>query len=93
MADYEVTTDIIPEQTVVIPQQIKLPELRYAAPTGTLAQGDSIEGYFILKDKDGNEKSLDMKSFKVVLSDWPSDESKEILGIFYLNFVISNKAL
>lgn len=92
MADYEVTTDVIPAQTITIPQQVKLPELRYAAPNGTLAQGDVIEGVFSLKDKDGNVKPLEMSSFKVTISDWPEDPNQEILGVFYLNFVISNKA-
>jgi hypothetical protein len=91
MADYEVATEIIPEQTITIPRQVKLPELRYAAPNGTLAQGDIIEGVFTLKDKDGNIKPLPMSSFKVVLNDWPDDPNQEILGVFYLNFVISNK--
>ena len=90
MADmYEVITDVAPAETIVIPPKVVLPELRWAAPSGTLAQGDVIEGHFTLTDKDGNVKPMEFDCFRVILKDWP-EGNKEILGVFYVNFVVSD---
>jgi len=90
---YETTTEVASDSTVIVPGHVILPEVRYAAPSGTLAQGDVITGSISLVDKDGNPKPLDFDGkFKVTLKDWPSDSSQEILSVLYMNFVISNKA-
>jgi hypothetical protein len=91
MAIYEVNTAVKPAESLVIPEHIDLPQLRYAAPPGTLAKGDVIEGTITVKDKDGNLKPLEFEGFKVVMNEWPSDIKQEILSVLYLNFVISNK--
>ena len=88
---YEVTTAVKPEESVVIPKQIVMPEVRYAAPSGTLAKGDVFKGSFILEDKDGNIKPLQIDGLKVVMSEWPEAEDEEILAVLYMNFVVSKK--
>ena len=93
MALYEVTTDVLPQEVQVIPEQIVVPQLRFAAPSGTLAQGDIISGTFNVTDKNGNSKPLELDAFKITLKDWPTDPNQEILGVFYLNFTISNRAI
>ena len=89
---YEVTTEVTPEQTVVIPPQVTVPDIRWAAPSGTLAQGDTLNVVATLTDMSGNPKYLEFPNLQVVYRDWPSDPNQEILGVFYLNHVVSNKA-
>jgi len=90
---YDATTEVTDSTVLYVPGSIVLPQLRYAAPSGTLAQGDTIEGMITVKDSSGNIKPLEYEGFKVVLNDYPSaDSSQEILAVLYLNFVLSNKA-
>lgn len=91
MAFYEVTTTTTPDSTIVLPPQISFPEVRYAAPSGTLALGDVIEGVITLKDSSGNVKPLEFEGFKVTINDWPTDPNQEILAVLYMNFAVSNK--
>lgn len=94
MADpviYDVTTEIVPEQIIEIPATIKLPELRYAAPSGSLSKDCVVEGTITVKDKDGVIVPLEFSGFKVTLKDWPEGD-QEILGVLYMNFTIANKA-
>ena len=91
MVIYEVSTEIKPSESIIIPETISLPQLRYAAPAGTLAKGDTIEGTVTLKDKDGNVKPLEFDGFKVTMSDWPDALDEEILAVLYMNFVVSKK--
>ena len=88
---YEVSTEVKEEELVIIPRTIKMPEVRYAAPSGTLAKGDVFKGTFVLEDKDGNIKPLQIDGLKVVMSDWPDAEDEEILAVLYMNFVVSKK--
>ena len=90
---YEVSTTTKEPETIIIPRTIEMPELRYAAPTGTLAQGDVIEGTITLKDKDGNVKPLEFDGFKITMSDWPDAIDEEILAVLYMNFVVSKKSI
>ena len=95
MADenvYEVTTEVKPEQTIVIPPQVSVPDVRWAIPSGTLAQGDVVNLVATLKDKDGNPKPLEFPALQISYTDWPSDPTQEILAIFYLTHVISTKS-
>jgi hypothetical protein len=90
---YEAETAVAPAAVVEIPAQIIMPELRYAAPSGTLAKDDVIEGTVKLFDKDGNEKPLEFSGYRIVLKDWPEDPNQEILAVLYMNFVVSNKTV
>lgn len=91
MAFYDATTSTTPDSTIIIPSQIVFPEVRYAAPSGTLALGDVIEGVITLKDSSGNVKPLEYEGFRVCINDWPQDPDQEVLAVLYLNFAISNK--
>lgn len=84
------STSVQEEQTVVIPAQVILPDIRNAFPSGFLAQGDVITIPIVVTDKDGNPKPLpDIDNFQVTINDWPSDPTQEILAVFYMNFVQS----
>jgi len=90
MAFYEVSTTTSPDSTVVIPSQIVFPDVRYAAPSGTLAKGDTIEGMITLRDSSGNIKPLEFEGFLVAINDWPVNPNQEILAVLSLNFAISS---
>lgn len=90
---YEDSTTMKDSETIVIPRTVQMPTLRYAAPSGTLAQGDTISGTITLKDKDGNIKPLAFDGFKIDMTDWPDAEDEEILAVLYMNFVVSKKAV
>ena len=91
MAFYEVSTSTTPDSTIVLPSQVAFPEVRYASPSGSLAQGDVIEGVITLRDSSGNVKPLEFEGFRVTLNDWPTDPNQEILAVLYMNFAIANK--
>jgi len=89
----QLTTSVIAETTITVPAYIELPNLRYAAPSGTLQQGDTININITITDADGNERAFpDYDGFQISLLDWPEDETKEILGVLYMNFVESTKS-
>jgi hypothetical protein len=93
LAIYDDKTKLKPEQTIVIPESIELPDMRYAFPSGTLEKDDIIVVSFMVMDKTGREKTLDVPMFKVQLEEYPSDSKQEILAVAYLNFVIANKGM
>jgi len=85
---YEASTSVVPDSTAVIPGGVVLPTVRYAAPSGTLALGDTINGKITVTDSSGSIKPLDYDGeFEVRLNDWPEDPDEEILAVLKLNFV------
>lgn len=93
MNAYETSTEVASDSTVIIPGHVIMPIVRYAAPSGTLAQGDTITGQIIIRDSSGNIKPLDFDGeFIVTMKDWPSDASSEILAVLNMNFVESRIA-
>lgn len=84
-------TDIIPEQTIVVPERIVYPELRRAFESGTFAAGDVITVSVTVKDADGNDKTPENSDFELSLDNYVADNSMEVLGILYMNFIESTK--
>ena len=83
------TTVVVPEQTVILPERIEYPELKRALDPGTLAEGDTIIVSVQVFDVDGNEKTPENCTFKLNLDHYVEDESKEVLGVLYFNFIES----
>jgi len=90
----QINTSVQDEQTVVIPQQIIIPDQRLALPSGFLAQGDKISLALNIVDADGNVKELpEIDGYSVELSDWPDDPTNEILMVLNVSFTQSTKPI
>ena len=85
------TTEIIPEETIVVPSRINYPDVRKALDSGTLVAGDVVVLSIQIFDQDGNDKTPDDCTFQMPLDNYVADETKEVLGVAYFNFVESNK--
>jgi len=85
-------TKAVAEQTIIIPTSIEMPDIRIALSSGTLGPNYTIINTLKIFDADGKEIDIGKAGdVKIKLTEWP-EENKEILGVLYLNFVISNKA-
>ena len=77
----------VPEQTIVIPASITYPEQRMAYPSGSFPQGCTISVEVTVTDADGNDITpSDGNVFQMTLDQYPSDPTKEVLGVLYFNF-------
>ena len=84
-------TEIVPEQTIIIPEKILYPDVRRAFEGGTFAPGDKITISVTVTDSDGKDKTPDDSDFQLELDNYTRDPNKEVLGVLYMNFVESNK--
>ena len=90
----QISTTVQDEQTVVIPQQIIIPDQRLALPSGFLAQGDTVTLTLTVTDSDGNSKEIpSFEGFNVSLDDWPVADDQEILAVVNLCFTQSTKPI
>jgi hypothetical protein len=79
-------TTIVPAYTIDVPESIQYPDLRRAFESGAFAPGDVVTVSVSIADADGNDKTPDDSDFVMTLDNYPSDETKEVLGVLYFNF-------
>jgi hypothetical protein len=86
-----IITEKIPEHSIVVPELINYPDLRKAFDSGTFSTGDVITVSVSVVDADGNDKTPEDSDYVLTLDNYTSDETKEVLGILYFNFIESIK--